>query len=88
MQVDPTARCTDRRADALKGDFAAADTPLMKLRALTLDLVAKEYAEATASGDFDRAEGWFATAKLVAAREADRMQTNHGEGISLVHVGP
>ena len=60
----------------------------MKLRALTLDLIAKEYAEATASGDFDRAEGWFATAKLVAAREADRMPTNPVAGISLVHVGP
>jgi hypothetical protein len=44
----------------------------MKLRTSTLDLIAKEYAEAAASGDFEQAEGWFATAKLVAAREADR----------------
>jgi|GEM_PF-6227262 len=49
----------------------------MKLRALTLDLIAKEYAEAVASGDFERAEGWFATAKLAAAREVDRTQVAH-----------
>ena len=44
----------------------------MKLRTSTLDLIAKEYAEAAASGDFERAEGWFATAALVVARETDR----------------
>ncbi|MEA2555631.1 MAG: hypothetical protein QOI60_962 [Actinomycetota bacterium] len=49
----------------------------MKLRTSTLDLIAKEYAEATASGDFERAEGWFATAKLAAAREADRTAVWH-----------
>lgn len=53
----------------------------MKLRASTLDLIAKEYAEATASGDFERAEGWFATATLVAAREADRTQVAHGTAV-------
>ena len=37
-----------------------------------LDIIAKEYAEATAVFDFERAEGWLATAALVAAREADR----------------
>ena len=44
----------------------------MKLRTSTLDLIVREYAEAAASGDFERAEGWFATAALVAARETDR----------------
>lgn len=54
----------------------------MKLRASTLDLIAKEYAEAAASGDFERAEGWFATAKLVAAREADRTQVAHRTAVA------
>jgi hypothetical protein len=44
----------------------------MKLRVPTLDIIAKEYAEATAAFNFERAEGWLATAALVAAREADR----------------
>ena len=44
----------------------------MKLLTSTLDLIVKEYAEAVASGRFEQAEGWFAAAALVAAREADR----------------
>lgn len=43
----------------------------MKLRTSTLDLLAAEFASATAEGDLERAEGWLATATLVAAREAD-----------------
>jgi len=44
----------------------------VKLRTSTLDRVATAYAEAVAAGDLDAAEGWFATARYVAAREADR----------------
>jgi hypothetical protein len=44
----------------------------VKLRASTLDRVATAYAEAVADGDLDAAEGWFATARYVAQREADR----------------
>ena len=44
----------------------------MKLRASTLDRVAKAYAESVAAGDLEAAEGWFATARYVAQREADR----------------
>jgi len=44
----------------------------VKLRTSTLDRVATAYAEAVAAGDLDAAEGWFATARYVAEREADR----------------
>ena len=44
----------------------------MKVRTPTLDVIAKEYAEATAAFNFERAEGWLTTAVLVAARDADR----------------
>jgi hypothetical protein len=44
----------------------------VKLRTSTLDLLAREYAEAVADGDFERAEGWLATAAFVADREVDR----------------
>jgi hypothetical protein len=44
----------------------------VKLRTSTLDLLAREYAQAVADGDFERAEGWLATAALVANREVDR----------------
>jgi hypothetical protein len=44
----------------------------VKFRASTLDRVATAYAEAVAAGDLDAAEGWFATARYVAEREADR----------------
>lgn len=46
----------------------------MKLRASTLDRVATAYAEAVATGDLDAAEGWFATARYVADREAGRKE--------------
>jgi hypothetical protein len=59
---------------AVKDLLAAADTIPMRLRRPTLDVIAKEYAEATAAFDFDRAEGWLTTATLVAAREADRVR--------------
>jgi hypothetical protein len=48
------------------------DIAVVKLRTSTLDRVAKAYAEAVAAGDLDAAEGWFATARYVAEREADR----------------
>jgi hypothetical protein len=51
---------------------AGADIAVVKLRASTLDRIAKAYAEAVAAGDLDAAEGWFATARYVADREADR----------------
>jgi hypothetical protein len=57
----------------------------MKFRTSTLDLIAKEYAEAMASGEFERAEGWFATARLAASREADRSQAP--DRSSVGHVG-
>jgi hypothetical protein len=44
----------------------------VKLRPTTLDRIATAYAEAVAAGDLDAAEGWFATARYVADREADR----------------
>ncbi|MEO8477654.1 MAG: hypothetical protein ABI572_11485 [Actinomycetota bacterium] len=44
----------------------------MKFRASTLDRVATAYAEAVAAGDLEAAEGWFATARYVADREAER----------------
>lgn len=86
MQVDNTAppRNTAFPPDSayrgglrVKDPVPATDTHRMKLRTPTLDLIAKEYAEATASGDFERAEGWFATATLVAARETDRTPVTH-----------
>ena len=49
-----------------------ADTSYVKLRASTLDRIATAYAEAVASGDFESAEGWLATASFVAEREAER----------------
>ena len=49
-----------------------ADTSYVKLRASTLDRIATAYAEAIASGDFESAEGWLATASFVAEREAER----------------
>jgi hypothetical protein len=47
----------------------------VKLRTSTIDLIAAEFARATADGDPERAEGWLATAMLVAAREADPSRT-------------
>jgi hypothetical protein len=44
----------------------------VKLRPSTLDRVATAYAEAVAAGDLEAAEGWFATARYVAERDADR----------------
>ena len=40
------------------------------MRTPTLDLIAIEFAEAAAEFDFERAEGWFATALLAAERGA------------------
>jgi hypothetical protein len=41
----------------------------MRLRTATIDLVAAEFADAIASGDNDRAEGWLATALWVERRQ-------------------
>lgn len=49
-----------------------ADTPRMSLRISTLDRIAGSFADAVAVGDFEAAEGWLATARYVARREADR----------------
>jgi hypothetical protein len=37
-----------------------------------LDLIATEYAEAVAAGQFERAEGWLAVAMFAAERQRDR----------------
>jgi hypothetical protein len=44
----------------------------MRFRTPTLDLIAREFADAVASGNEARAEGWLATASYAAAREAER----------------
>lgn len=43
----------------------------MNLRPSTLDRIAGSFAEAIASGDFDAAEGWMATARYVERRKKD-----------------
>lgn len=48
------------------------DTPRMRLRTPTLDLLASEFAQAVARGDNDQAEGWLAVAQAVAVRQRDR----------------
>ncbi len=48
-----------------------ADMGSVKTRSSTLDLLAAEFAAAVAEGDMDKAEGWLATATLVAARQAE-----------------
>jgi hypothetical protein len=47
----------------------------VKLRTPTLDLIATEYAEAVATGQFERAEGWLAVAVFAAERQRDRERT-------------
>lgn len=49
-----------------------ADTHGVKLRTSTTELLAREFADAVAAGDLDAAEGWLATAEMVARRQADR----------------
>jgi hypothetical protein len=44
----------------------------VKLRTPTLDLIATEYAEAVAAGEFERAEGWLAVAEFAVRRQDDR----------------
>jgi hypothetical protein len=44
----------------------------VRRRAGTLDLIAAEFAAAVEAGRFEQAEGWLATATLVASRTADR----------------
>jgi hypothetical protein len=46
----------------------------MRFRTSTLDLIAREFAEAVADGDEARAEGWLATASYAARREAERVR--------------
>jgi hypothetical protein len=48
----------------------------VKLRASTLDLIEKAFAEAVASGDYEAAEGWLTTARYVAEREVARRRTS------------
>ena len=50
----------------------SADMEQVKLRTPTLDLIVTEYANAVASGEFERAEGWLAVAEFAAVRQADR----------------
>lgn len=64
-----------RRKSASRNPVARVDTSVVKLRTPTLDLVATAYAEAVAIGDLDAAEGWFATARYVAERDADRQSS-------------
>ena len=42
------------------------------MRASDLDVIAADFADAVARSDFDAAEGWLATAFLVAEREVAR----------------
>jgi hypothetical protein len=51
-----------------------ADTQDMRFRTPTLDLIAREFADAVADGDDARAEGWLATASYAAAREAESVR--------------
>ena len=51
-----------------------ADTPGMSLRTSTMDRIEASFADAVASGDFEAAEGWMATARYVEWRNADRRQ--------------
>jgi hypothetical protein len=44
----------------------------MKPRASTADRIEAAFAAAVASGDYDAAEGWLATARYVADRDASR----------------
>jgi hypothetical protein len=47
----------------------------MRFRTPTLDLIAREFADAVAEGDDARAEGWLATAAYASAREAERVRS-------------
>jgi hypothetical protein len=47
-------------------------TMAMRIRTSTTELLAREFAEAVAAGDFAVAEGWLATADMVARRQSDR----------------
>jgi hypothetical protein len=46
----------------------------VKLRRSTLDRIATAYAEAVATGDFESAEGWLATATFVDDRRNDKIR--------------
>jgi hypothetical protein len=59
-----------------QNDGTAADTPGMNLRTSTLDRIAGSFADAIASGDFEAAEGWMATARYVERRQADMRQAS------------
>jgi len=61
-----------------------ADTEWVRLRTPTLDLIATEFADAVASDEFERAEGWLAVARFAAARQADR--TGGSRGSRLIAV--
>ena len=51
---------------------ASPDTDRVRTRPSTLDLIAAEFATSVAAGHLVKAEGWLATAALVARRERDR----------------
>lgn len=60
-----------------------ADTPGMNLRPSTLDRIASSFADAVASGDYEAAEGWMATARYVERRKADRRAVPAGGRVRL-----
>jgi hypothetical protein len=60
---------------------SSADTPGMNLRPSTLDRIAGSFADAIASGDFEAAEGWLATARYVERRKADKRRVPADRGL-------
>jgi hypothetical protein len=59
----------------------------VKLRATTLDRIASAYADAVAAGDFAAAEGWLATAWLVAERTSEAGRHRGHLGAERVEPG-
>jgi hypothetical protein len=43
----------------------------MRRKKSALELIAAEYSDAIAAGEFERAEGWFAVARFAATREVE-----------------
>ena len=59
-------------AQPLQSVATSADTREVKLRTSTTELLARAFAESVAAGDLQAAEGWLATAEMVARRQDDR----------------
>ena len=59
-------------AQPLQSAAPSADTRRVKLRTSTTELLARAFAESVAAGDLEAAEGWLATAGMVARRQTDR----------------